>query len=255
MYGTFIVEFKATGIPAILSRGGLDFFIVDTEHGTYSPPEVRELIVAGKNAGICPFVRVPLRDGGQLMRVLDAGAEGLLIPMSRSLDDVREVVLAAKYPPEGRRGAHFLRPHNEFKALENSRQYMADANRSLITGIQIETLEAVELIEQIAAMDGVDMLYVGPGDLSIAMGLGCQPDHPRVFEVARRVADACRKHGKIPGGHVSDAEMAGQFEQAGLRVLGCSAAVGMLLTGVTEFTRAVARNVTKPIRQPEEIAS
>ena len=239
VYGTFMAELKAAGVPAVLARGGMNFFIVDTEHGVFSANEVRELIAAGKRAKICPFVRVPLRDGGNLARMLDAGAEGLLIPMCRSLDDVQEAVLAAKYPPDGQRGAHFLRPHHDFRAIEAPTSYMAETNHSIILGIQIETLEAVELVDEIAATDGVDMLYIGPGDLSIAMGLGCQPNHARIFEVAERVVEACRKYGKIPGGHVENAEVAQQFRHVGLRVIGCAAALGMLLKEVESFVQDV----------------
>ena len=242
--GTFMVELRAAGALAILKRGGFDFCMIDTEHGYYSPNEVSGLIAAGKSAGICPIVRVSGPNHDEVTRVLDAGAEGILVPMARSLDYVRAAVAQSKYPPLGQRGVHFLRPHTGFDPPVDSLDYMDRANRELITAVQIETPEAAGIVEDVAAMDGVDMLYVGPGDLSVTMGLGRQPDHPRVLEVAAKIVESCRKHGKIAAGHFGTPALVPKFVEMGMNVLGYRAALQLLLEGVTSYFESVRQELS-----------
>ena len=159
--GTFVAELSAPAVAMILQQNDFDFMLVDTEHGCFDPAAVAQLILAGKEAGLCPLVRVPGPDQAEIKRVLDAGAEGIMVPMSQSLEDVQQVVNHSKYPPLGQRGAHFVRPHTRYMNPEDIADFMAEANRNLLTMVQIETRAAAELVDEIAAVEGVDTLLIG----------------------------------------------------------------------------------------------
>ena len=241
--GTFMVELKALGVPAVLKHSGFDFFMIDLEHGCYSDAEGTQLIEAGKRHGICPLVRVASADHERITHMLDSGAQGLLIPMARSLDYVKEAVAQSKYTPLGRRGMHFMRPHTDFDPPADAADYMQRANENLITAIQIETMEAVEQMDEIAAIDGVDMLYLGPGDLSAAMGMPGQAGHPRIWEVARRIIEVCRKHGKIPGGHLGGVADAPKAMAMGMNVVAYAASIRILINGATQHIKDLRSNL------------
>ena len=230
--GSFVCELRSPAVAGFLAREGFDFLLVDTEHGIFDPREVEAHIAAARNAGLCPLVRVSTADRAEVMRALDAGAEGIMVPMVRSLDDAREAVAHSKYPPLGQRGAHFARPHVDFSPPADAGAYMDEANRALLTVLQIETLEAAEIVDELAALEGVDMLYIGPGDLSIALGHPGQVDHPEVLEVVGRMVRACREHGKLAGSHFNDTAHLAALAELGVQVYGFGAVVRMLAAGV-----------------------
>lgn len=229
--GTFVVEMQTAAAPAILANSGFDWFIIDMEHGSYDPSVMMQLIAAGKAAGICPTVRIPTFERGEITRALDAGAEGILIPMVNSVEEVRRVVDASKYPPLGRRGVHFIRPSCNFRCPDDVFEYMAEANRNIITAVQIETLDAAELVDEIAAIDGVDMLYVGPGDLSVAMGHLGQTGDPQVRQVISAVGRACKANGKIAGCHCGNVDHFRALADMGIGAIGYSCELTMLRSG------------------------
>ena len=235
MLGTFVVELRTPAVARLLCQGGFDFLMVDTEHGCYDPAVVAQHIQAGRQNGICPLVRVPGPDRGEIKRALDSGAEGVMVPMCECLEEVEEAVQASKYPPQGRRGAHFTRPHSDYSTPADMAEYMDRANHELLTIIQIETLPAAELVDEIAAVPGVDLLYLGPGDLSIAMGIPGQLTHPDVLSVVARMTAACERHGKIAGCHFADPAVLPELQRLGVRLVGYGAAVRMLQWGIQQM--------------------
>ena len=237
--GTFLTELRAAGVPPILREAGFDFIVIDTEHGYYTADDVLRLIQACKSCGLCPIVRISGPNHDEVTRVLDAGAEGIMVPMVQDLESAQEAVNQSKYPPLGRRGGHFLRPATGFRIPEDATAFMAQANRELITAVQIETVEAADKVEAIAAIDGVDLLYVGPGDLSIGMGLGWATDHPQVMAVADRVVAACAEHGKIAGGHFGAPEQVAERSAKGMHFLGYAIALCLLTRGASEHIEDV----------------
>ncbi len=232
MLGTFVVELRTPAVARILQQHGFHFMLVDTEHGCFDPDVVAQHIQAGKRWGVCPLVRVPGPDRTEIKRVLDAGAEGVMVPMCQTLEEVGQAVESSKYPPLGLRGAHFTRPHTEFANPADMGEYMAAANEALLTIIQIETLPAAEKVEEIAALPGVDMLYMGPGDLSIAMGIPGQIAHREVMEVVQRMGEACRRHGKLCGCHFADPAVLPELKRLGVQFAGYGAVIRMLQSGV-----------------------
>ena len=236
------MELRARGVPAILKRQGFDFFVIDAEHGAYTPREVADLISAGLQYGICPMVRVGGPDHRQITHVLDAGAEGVFVPMASTLETVQETVRQSKYHPLGQRGQNFMCTHSHFDPPASPQEvadYVSQANKDLFTAIMIETAEAAELVDDIAAVDGVDLLYMGPRDLSASMDVGMDPSHPKVARVKDRIVSACRKHGKIPGGHLGHPDSLAGAIADGMRFISHSAAIKILDDGASGYFRQV----------------
>ena len=240
--GTFVVELRTPTVARFLQQGGFDFMLIDTEHGQFDASEVSAHIRAGKRWGVCPLVRVSGPERGEIMRALDDGAEGIMVPMCDSADDAERAVEFSKYPPLGQRGAHFARPHTEFAPPDDLGAYMEEANGELLTIVQIETSAAVERVDEIAAVAGVDMLYMGPGDLSVALGVPGQVTHPQVLAAAAEIGKACQKHGKIAGSHFTHPEALPELHKRGVRFVGFGAVVRMVQQSVID-AGAAARQV------------
>lgn len=207
--GTFF-ELGSSSVMECLSRSGLDYVIIDTEHGYAAEDSVAEYIRAAENGGILPYVRIGDIRRPYVLRMLDIGARGLIVPNIRSVDEVRELVSHAKFPPVGNRGYCPTRT-SVWGADEWSKDvfsYMAECNRRSKLFPQCETKEALECIEEIVALEGVDGIFVGPCDLSISLGIPLQFDSPVLQAAIERVLKACKDAGKesiIFAGNVNDA--------------------------------------------------
>ena len=195
--GTF---FELGGRNAIegLSRTGLDYVIIDTEHGCFSEESTAEYILAAERGDLLPYVRIGDVRRPYVLRMLDIGARGLIVPNIRSVEEVRELIANAKFPPIGNRG-YCPNRTGGWGADEWAKEapyYMAASNLRCKVIPQCETQEALERIDEIAALPGVDGIFVGPCDLSIALGIPLQLDNPVLDEAVERILKACRKNGK-----------------------------------------------------------
>jgi 2-keto-3-deoxy-L-rhamnonate aldolase RhmA len=177
---------------------GFDALYFDLQH-TATPEEVvAQISVAALSMGVTPLVRVPDRDYGMALRMLDSGALGIVMPDVGSAEDGRQAVAHCKFAPVGSRGAYGSWPHFGYRALPaaEARRALNDATL-LIT--MIETRAALDNVEAIAAVPGVDIVHVGSNDLSTDLGVPGELTHPKVLAGIERLVAACRKHGKIPG--------------------------------------------------------
>ena len=234
VWGTFLSELRAPGAVQVLADSGLDFVLVDGEHGAYSMDQIRRMLDAARHAGIAAMVRLTLDDRGPVTQALDAGAAGILFPQVRTIDDVRRAVALTKYPPIGQRGAHLLRPHTDFVVPDDSPAFYQAANASLLTAIQIETPESAEIADQIAAVDGVDMLYFGPTDLAANLGAADASD-PRIKQIIVKIGKAARAHGKIAGAQVGPIDSATELVELGFSFFGYRAGLVLLADGARGF--------------------
>lgn len=149
-------------------------------------------------AGIAPIVRVPSKDQFFISRVLDGGALGVIVPHIRSVQDAKDVVAAAKFQPQGHRSSTNGLPHFQFRSIAaKTSNPVVNANTLVIP--MVETLEAVECVEELAAVDGVESLLIGTNDMTAEMGIPGDCDNPRLTEVYRKTIAACNKHGKYVG--------------------------------------------------------
>lgn len=208
-FGTFF-ELGGRGAMECLTRSGFDYVIIDTEHGCFSEETAADYILAAERGGLLPYVRIQNVSRPYVLRALDIGARGLIVPNIRSVDEVRELVYNAKFPPHGNRG-YCPNRTSGWGADDWSKDvfsYMAECNRRGKVIPQCETKEALEHIEEIAAVEGVDGIFVGPCDLSIALGIPLQFDSPVLAAAIERILAACKAAGKesyIFAGNMKDA--------------------------------------------------
>ena len=202
----------------LIARQGFDWVAVDQEHGVFDLTQTSEAFTHIRAAGAAPVARVPAADPVWIRRTLDLGAEGIIVPMIETADMARAIVSAVRYPPLGTRGFGFCAA-NEFGG--RFADYTTTANDHILLIAQIEHIRAVEVIDDILAVNGIDGALIGPYDLSGSMGLTGQVDHPDVLAAADRVRQACLRVGKIPGYHVvrSQAEAVRPYLAAGYRLV------------------------------------
>jgi 4-hydroxy-2-oxoheptanedioate aldolase len=181
----------------MIGAAGFDWTWIDCEHGAGDYSELVPQIQAAGIYNAPPIVRIAWNDAPRFKRVLDLGAAGIMVPYVTSAREAEQAAAAMRYPPEGIRGvARFNRAcgfGQDFDA------YFEQANDNLLTVVQIETNAAVERAEEIAAVAGVDVLFIGPLDLSVNMGMAQNFKHPKFEQAMDRVAAACRQHGKAAG--------------------------------------------------------
>ncbi len=216
--GTMVFEFGTTGIARIAAAAGADFVLFDLEHTGWSIETARGLIATARAAETVPMVRVPATEYHFLSRSLDVGAMGLMVPMVESEAQARRIVEYAKYPPLGRRGASIGFAHDEYRE-GNLAAKLEQANREVLLIAQIETARGVEQVQQIAAVEGIDVLWVGHHDLSISLGIPGMVSHPRYVEAVEYVRAACQRHGRALGFMASSIEEGRALLQWGVRCL------------------------------------
>lgn len=198
------VGFHSPAIVEMLGYSGFDFVVIDNEHGPFSWGEVEDMIRAAEGAGVVPIVRVAY-DPSDIQKALDRGAYGIHVPMVNTKQRAEEVVQRAKYPPEGKRGAAFSCRSAKFGKVGGT-DYLETANRETLVAVHIETLEAANNIEEIMDVEGIDVYYLGPTDMSVTMGYGSEPNHPDVQAAMNRVLASGRKRGAVIGTQVGSAE-------------------------------------------------
>jgi 2-keto-3-deoxy-L-rhamnonate aldolase RhmA len=197
-FGHFIVEFATPGIGHILKSAGCEFVIFDMEHSGFSIETVKSAIRYFEAAALPVIVRVPSKDYHHIARACDAGAEGLMLPMVGTPDEVRRIIASMKYHPQGARGVALQIAHDNYRPGAVADKF-GRANERTTFVCQIETAEGVENADAIAAIDGVDLLWVGHFDLSVSLGIPGQFDHPRFTGAIERVVTAARRHGRALG--------------------------------------------------------
>jgi len=213
---------------------GFDLFILDTEHGTGGPREAEGFVRACELVGMAPLVRPRGLDPKLILQYLDAGMQGIMLPGVRSAEEVRELVRAVKYPPEGLRGIAPVRANRWLLAGESQAAWVARANAGTLVLPQIETVEALERLPEIVKVSGVDGLIIGPRDLSMAMGHPDGPGHPDVEEAIDRITREALGAGLLVGTVASTGERAKALVAKGHRIVLHS--VGALLkTGAEAF--------------------
>ena len=189
--GAMIFEFFSPGIPIILKNAGCEFIIFDMEHGGLSLEQFKTLAIISNANSISPLIRIPEVNYNYVARALDLGAAGIMAPMVNTYEEALNIVQSSKYPPNGVRGAGFGFAHDNYKN-ESPLSYINTANSNLINIIQIESKQALENVEEIAAIDGVDCLWVGHFDLTNFLGIPGQFGSDIYLNSIKRVVSAAK---------------------------------------------------------------
>ena len=204
-FGHFIVEFATPGIGHILKSAGCDFVLFDLEHSGFGFETVKSAVRYFEAADLPMIVRAPSKEYHHIARACDMGAEGVMLPMVGSPKEARHILDCMKYDPDGKRGVALQVAHDRYRPGAVSEKFKA-ANARTTLFCQIETAEGVKNADAMAAMDGVDCLWVGHFDLSVSLGIPGQFEHPKFLKAIDKVANANAKHRKSLGRLVPDVE-------------------------------------------------
>jgi len=229
---TVIGSWLNSGSPMIgelMAACGFDFVCVDIEHSAVDLPQAQGLFQAIRsgNPGCAAFVRLHGVDYSHVKRYLDAGADGVIAPLVRSAAEARLLVQACKYPPIGMRGIGFCRANRYGLGVEDE---IRRANDEVLIAVQIEHVDAIEAIDDILSVPGIDAAFVGPYDLTASMGIPAQFTHPDYIAARAKVLSACSRHGVVPGIHAvqPDPDAARSLLDEGYRLMAYSLDITMI---------------------------
>jgi 2-keto-3-deoxy-L-rhamnonate aldolase RhmA len=225
--GTFISEVRNPNVAYMLAQAGFDFFVLDNEHGSFGVETVSNMVAAARGSGVEVVVRIPEIRRETILKPLDTGAAGLLVPQVNTPEQARELVWHAKYPPIGNRGAALRRAHSLY-GRPNAADYLAQANERTFLAVQAESREAITNVDQIAAVEGIDCVFCGPFDLSVSLGIPGQVTHPIEVEAIETMLAACRKARKAAGILLFDAATLKPWIEKGIRFACYSSDINML---------------------------
>ena len=235
--GMGLHQSRTTDIGAIAKTCGYDWLFIDMEHSALDIGNASMIASAALPIGISPLVRVPGKEHHHASRLLDAGAQGIVVPHVDSLEEAKNAVSYCKYPPIGHRSVAGAQPQFQFQNVP-----LADATRIVnaetLVIVMIETPEAVEQVDAIAAVPGVDVVLIGTNDLCAEMGIPGQYADPRIVDAYAKVIAACRKHKVHPGmGGVYDPPLMEKYIGMGMRFILSGSDLSFILAGGRERTR------------------
>jgi 2-keto-3-deoxy-L-rhamnonate aldolase RhmA len=216
--GTMVFEFATTGVARLAAEAGAEFIIYDMEHSGFGIETIRTLLASSPLEKISPMVRVPVTEYHFIARTLDMGARGIMVPMVETAEQARKIVQCGKYPPVGRRGSAFGVAHDGYSGGDIVPKIEA-RNRETLLIAQIETPDGVRNAEEIAAVPGIDVLWIGHFDLTNFLGIPGQFTHPQFTSAVTKVLDACSKHGKAAGFMATDIAGGQSLLKQGFRIL------------------------------------
>jgi 2-keto-3-deoxy-L-rhamnonate aldolase RhmA len=233
--GTWIMSASPLVAEAV-GHAGFDWGVVDMEHAPLDLMGVVHLLQALGNTRMVPVVRVPWNDAVTVKRVLDAGATTVLFPFVQTADEARAAVAATRYPPQGVRGMAGMSRASRFGTVPH---YLKTANQHMGVIVQLESVQALQQLEAIAAVDGVDALFIGPADLSGSMGHVGELSHPAVMQAMADAARRCQALGKPLGTLAGTPEQAVRYRAMGFAYVAISGDLGLLMKGAQDALRAV----------------
>ena len=225
--GAMVFEFFSPGMSAILANAGCRYVLYDMEHTGLGFETLKWLFSSCRGLPIEPMVRVPRGEYTWLARALDLGAHGVMIPMVESQQQAKSIVEACRYPPAGRRGAAFGFAQCDYLGGDVGEKVLRYNERTMVIA-QIETERGLDQVEKIAAVDGIDVLWVGHFDLSNFMGIPARFDDPRFDAAMRHVATVARRHGKAAGFMATDAAWIARAREMGYTMIAGGTDTGLL---------------------------
>jgi 4-hydroxy-2-oxoheptanedioate aldolase len=213
----------------VMAHQGFDWLTVDMQHGLIDYSSAVPMLQAISTTDTIPLVRVPWNDPPTIMKALDAGAYGVIVPLVNNRAEAERAVGAARYPPRGYRSNGPVRGR-----YYGGADYNARAHETIIVALMVETREGLENVEEIAAVDGVDAIYVGPSDLGYALGMApkLDNDEPQHVAAVERIRDACKRHGIVAGIHTGGPAYSARWIERGFQMVTVTSDEGSMVRGV-----------------------
>lgn len=224
----------------IAGYSGFDFIIIDLEHGPISIENSQNLIRAAENVDISPIIRVANNDEKKILKALDIGAHGIQVPGISSKEQAERLVRYSYYAPKGERGVCRYVRAAEYTNI-NKEEYFEITNEQILTIAHIEGEEGIENLDNILEVDELDILFIGPYDLSQSMGIPGETENPVLQEKMREVVEACKAKNKFVGTFVETPEQAKKWKKAGVKYLSYSVDVGLIYNKFHEINE-ICRN-------------
>jgi 2-keto-3-deoxy-L-rhamnonate aldolase RhmA len=222
---------KTVEVGMAMKASGYDWLFIDTEHGPFNLETATQISTAALTQGITPLVRVASLEAHLSTRILDGGAQGIVLPHVDTEEEARKLVNICKFPPEGHRSSGGGLPFAAFESVPAT-EFLPAVNHEMLLVAMIETPEAGDNADAIAAVDGIDVVLIGTNDLSTGMGIPGQHDDPRVNKVYDQVLSACAKHGKCPGmGGSYDPDLIERRIQDGMRFILSGSDLSFMIAG------------------------
>lgn len=229
--GTFLIAFPAVAAARVAAGAGADFVLIDGEHTGFGWESMTPVLSATRAAGSAPFVRVPSATRENLALALDIGATGLMVPMVGTAEEAAAVASWARYPPLGVRGAMFGLAAHDFTEVAPAAA-VKKSNDQTVVMVQVETAEALSNVEDIAAVPGIDVIWIGHYDLSMSMGIPTQFDSPTFIDAVDRIVAASARNEKAVGFLCSGPEHARTLVDRGIRVLAFGSDIALYRTAL-----------------------
>jgi 4-hydroxy-2-oxoheptanedioate aldolase len=246
--------FPGPTMPELIGLAGYDCALIDMEHGGFDLDQVQVLIMASEIAGVTPMIRLPGLDARLITRLLDIGAQGIQLSGVSSVAEAQALVDAVRFPPIGKRGLI-----GNSRALRyggySSSAYLEEGERNILVKVTIESIEGLEAVEQIATVEGIDLIGAGPSDISAALGVVGQPDAPVLVEAMDRIVRAAQAGGKRrlsqSVGHPAYPRTAAQLAAVGVAFITCQPFAEKRL--LQSFTEQVTSMRSALLETPEPV--
>ncbi len=235
--GTF-AKMTDASVVELFALCGFDYFIVDNEHSQMSKESMLGLLRAADISGIVPIVRVRENSRAQILQALDAGALGIMVPETSSVAEVEHVIDSALYAPEGSRGYTASSRAGGYNTMDAA-AYARMANENVMTIVYCETLAAIENLDAMLAVPNLDVMWMGPMDLSQALGVTGQPKHPKVVAAMDDIIARCKKAGVAVGTIAGDAATTQDLLRRGVQLIGLSSDQAMILDAGKRFLKEI----------------
>jgi len=229
--GAIVLDFFSPGMPQVLKSAGCEFALFDMEHTGLGLETVKMLFAGCRGIGIEPMVRVPRNEYHFLARALDVGAHGVMVPMVESVEEAKRIVEATQYPPQGRRGAAFGVAQDDYAGGDVKAKVAALNARTLVIA-QIESERGLAEVEAIAAVPGIDVLWLGHFDLTNFLGIPGEFEHPTYLAAIERIVAAGRANGKGLGFMAADAGWAKRYRDFGFNMIAAGLDTGLLQSAI-----------------------
>jgi 2-keto-3-deoxy-L-rhamnonate aldolase RhmA len=246
VFGCALQHLRSAEVARIFGAAGFDYIFIDGEHTSFDLETVHDVINASVRAGITPLVRVGELLYSLVSRALDIGAQGIIFPRVEDPEVLAEAISWTRFPPEGKRGFGMMAPVLDYEQC-NFEQIIAHHNASTMTVVQFETQTAIDRCDELLDVPGIDVVMVGPSDLSISLGVAGQFDHLRLLDAVGSLIQSCERRGIAPGIQCRNVKQAMAWEQRGMKLIGIGSEHTLLLERAKDVVSTMRQSAHKGI--------